>query len=224
MKVFMPSRSRSHQQRPFMTGSRTARPRPPPRGPVPPAPRTRYRKSATSRSSAAFDRAPTSSLTTWPPSNTLTVGMSMTPCFTVVCGFSSAFTLTTSIASPCSAAIASRTGPSWRHGPHHSAQYSTITGLVLRTTESLKLSSVRYCLDRTHDGAPFGETRRSAWAGDGAAGELVVPVAGVPFAEMQGQAVGAAAVRADLDQAAQPALQPGQLRELVGDRGQLGLG
>jgi hypothetical protein len=51
-----------------------------------------------------------------------------------------------------------------------------------------------------------------------------VPITKVPIAKVQGQAVVAAAVRADLDQAAQPALQPGQLAELVGDRGQLGLG
>ena len=51
-----------------------------------------------------------------------------------------------------------------------------------------------------------------------------VPITKVPIAEVQSQAVVAAAVRADLDQAAQPALQPGQLAELVGDRGQLGLG
>jgi hypothetical protein len=50
------------------------------------------------------------------------------------------------------------------------------------------------------------------------------PVARVPIANVQGQAVVAAAVRADLDQAAQAALQPGQLSELAGDQGQLGLG
>jgi len=46
-----------------------------------------------------------------------------------------------------------------------------------------------------------------------------VPITKVPIAKVQGQAVVAAAVRADLDQAAQPALQPGQLAELVDDRG-----
>ena len=51
-----------------------------------------------------------------------------------------------------------------------------------------------------------------------------VPITKVPIAKVQGQAVVAAAVRADLDQAAQPALQPGQLADLVRDRGQLGLG
>jgi hypothetical protein len=51
-----------------------------------------------------------------------------------------------------------------------------------------------------------------------------VAITKVPITKVQSQAVVAAAVRAHLDQAAQPALQPGQLAELVGDRGQLGLG
>ena len=51
-----------------------------------------------------------------------------------------------------------------------------------------------------------------------------MPVAGMPLAHVQGQAVGAAAVRADLDQAAQAALKPGELAELVRDRGQFRLG
>ncbi len=41
---------------------------------------------------------------------------------------------------------------------------------------------------------------------------------------MQGNAVVPAPVRADLDQAAQPALQPGQFGQLLADRAQLGLG
>src|ERR1700722_1721513 len=179
---------------------------------------TAYRKSAISRSIADLDRAPTSCLTTSPPANTLTVGTSITPYFTVVCGFSSALIFTTSITSACSAAMASSTGPSWRHGPHHSAQYSTITGFALRSTSASKLSSVTAL---TMPMAVFPSVRD---APSGAGGELVVPIAPVPIAQLEGQAVVAAAVRADLDQAVQPALQPGQLSQLVRDRRELRLG
>src|SRR3954469_26006626 len=44
--------------------------------------------------------------------------------------------------SPCSAAISSRTGATILHGPHHSAQKSTSTGLSLPSTSSAKLASV----------------------------------------------------------------------------------
>src|SRR3984885_9931329 len=128
---------------------------------------TAYRKSAISRSIADLDRAPTSCLTTSPPANTLTVGTSITPYFTVVCGFSSALIFTTSITSACSAAMASSTGPSWRHGPHHSAQYSTITGFALRSTSASKLSSVTAL---TMPMAVFPSVRD---APSGAGGELV---------------------------------------------------
>src|ERR1700733_4953788 len=194
---------------------------------------TAYRKSAISRSIAVLYRAPTSCLTTSPPANTLTVGTSITPYLTVVCGFSSALIFTTSIASACSAAMASSTGPSWRHGPHHCAQYSTTTGFALRSTSASKLSSVTVL---TTPMAVFPSIRD---APSGAGGELVVPVARlpvapvpvapvpiapVPIAQLEGQAVVAAALRADLDQAAQPALQLVQLGELVRDRRELRLG
>src|SRR3712207_637219 len=44
--------------------------------------------------------------------------------------------------SPCSAAISSRTGATILHGPHHSAQKSTSTGLSLPSTSSAKDASV----------------------------------------------------------------------------------
>src|SRR3954463_7831104 len=44
--------------------------------------------------------------------------------------------------SPCSAAISSRTGATILHGPHHSAQKSTSTGLSLPSTSSAKVASV----------------------------------------------------------------------------------
>ena len=44
--------------------------------------------------------------------------------------------------SACSAAISSRIGATCRHGPHHSAQKSTITGLSLLRTSASKVASV----------------------------------------------------------------------------------
>src|SRR5437763_15647958 len=44
--------------------------------------------------------------------------------------------------SPCSAAISSSTGATILHGPHHSAQKSTSTGLSLPSTSLAKVASV----------------------------------------------------------------------------------
>src|SRR5215218_2203665 len=44
--------------------------------------------------------------------------------------------------SPCSEAISSSTGATILHGPHHSAQKSTSTGLSLPSTSSAKVASV----------------------------------------------------------------------------------
>src|SRR4051794_5870736 len=69
--------------------------------------------------------------------------------------------------SPCSAAISSSTGATILHGPHHSAQKSTRTGLSLPRTSLAKLSSVTFtvlpamgrtpCLARK---VPIGEPAR----------------------------------------------------------------
>src|SRR4051812_37376998 len=54
-----------------------------------------------------------------------------------VTGFSSTFIFKKVILSPCAVASSSRMGATWRHGPHHSAQKSTRTGLSdLRTCAS----------------------------------------------------------------------------------------
>src|SRR4051812_29421618 len=50
--------------------------------------------------------------------------------------------LTTLSLSACSPAISSRTGATWRHGPHHSAQKSTSTGRSACRTSEVKLWSV----------------------------------------------------------------------------------
>src|SRR5215471_15070884 len=97
--------------------------------------------SANSRTSADLDLAPTTCLTTSPPENRMIVGTANTPYATMVSGFSSVFSLTTSTLPAYSLAIASSTGPTMRHGPHHGAQNSTITGTGLARTAA-KLWSV----------------------------------------------------------------------------------
>src|SRR5438270_11393757 len=52
------------------------------------------------------------------------------------------FTLATVILSTFSAAISSSTGATILHGPHHSAQKSTRTGLSLASTSVSKVASV----------------------------------------------------------------------------------
>src|SRR4051795_1636710 len=52
------------------------------------------------------------------------------------------FSLAIGSLSACSAAISSRTGATILHGPHHSAQKSTRTGLSLPRTSVAKLASV----------------------------------------------------------------------------------
>jgi hypothetical protein len=68
-------------------------------------------------------------LITCPPEKTLSVGIDVIRYEAAVCGFSSTFSLTKRMLSPCSADSSSRIGDTMRHGPHHSAQKSTTTGL-----------------------------------------------------------------------------------------------
>src|SRR5689334_10571952 len=72
--------------------------------------------------------------------------------------------------SACSVAISSRTGATILHGPHHSAQKSTSTGLSLPSTSLAKLASVTVTvlpamevlpLDRLARGEPGWITRRA---------------------------------------------------------------
>src|SRR5688500_7115071 len=86
-------------------------------------------KFSRSRRMAALGLAPTIVLATSPPWYTLSVGIDITPYFAAVAGFSSMFSLTISMSSPYSAAMASSEGAIWRHGPHQAAQKSTSTGL-----------------------------------------------------------------------------------------------
>src|SRR4051794_30512540 len=64
-------------------------------------------------------------------------------------GFSSTLSLTMSILSPCSAPISARIGATWRHGPHHSAQKSTRTGLSDLRTSASKSASVTAFMSAT---------------------------------------------------------------------------
>src|ERR1041384_5582818 len=70
------------------------------------------------------------------------VGMPVTRYDDGVTGFSSTFIFRKVILSPWSAAISLRIGSTWRHGPHHSAQKSTRTGLSDLSTVVSKSASV----------------------------------------------------------------------------------
>src|SRR5260370_2048119 len=79
---------------------------------------------------------------TWPHLNSIIVGRPRTPYLRGVCGFSSMLTLATVTFPAISAASSSRNGAIILQGPHHSAQKSTRTGSVERSTSSSKLPSL----------------------------------------------------------------------------------
>src|SRR3954465_8226525 len=89
-----------------------------------------------------FGLAPMEVAATSPLLKTYTAGMDVMPYLAAVAGLSSTFSLTTSTLPACSAAMSSRIGVSMRHGPHHSAQKSTMTGLSAFRTSVSKLESV----------------------------------------------------------------------------------
>ena len=68
-------------------------------------------------------------LTTSPLTKTLSVGIEVIPYFMAIAASSSVLSFTTLILPACSVAISSTIGPTARHGPHHSAQKSTRTGV-----------------------------------------------------------------------------------------------
>src|SRR5689334_1699062 len=65
----------------------------------------------------------------------------MMPYFCAVSGFSSTFSLTILTFSPTEPEISSRAGAIILHGPHHSAQKSTTTGLADLSTSASKFAS-----------------------------------------------------------------------------------
>src|SRR5918994_6949073 len=88
-----------------------------------------------------------------------------------VCGFASTSSLRTSTTPAYLAASFSISGATMRHGPHHSAQKSTITGLSLPSTSVSNVASVTSgTLDDIR--VPFVGVRRSA-------GDLLEQMVGV---------------------------------------------
>src|SRR2546423_15694117 len=95
------------------------------------------------RTRAPLGCVPTIDWIGWPPLNTVSVGTDITWYARVVSGLASMSSLTTGTLSASSVAISSSTGPTLRHGPHHSAQKSTSTGLSDGSTALLDAASVR---------------------------------------------------------------------------------
>src|SRR6476661_4540060 len=87
--------------------------------------------------------------------------MLVMPSLPVIAGFSSVLSLTM-VTSSWSRAISSRTGATARHGPHHSAQKSTSTGLSLLRTSASNVASV--VLETAPMGGPFNSgVRAGSW-------------------------------------------------------------
>ena len=84
--------------------------------------------SSRKRSTCGGGWAPTNSLTTWPSLNALTAGMPWMRNADEMRGLASVSSFASSTWPSRSATAFSSTGPSARHGPHHSAQKSTTTG------------------------------------------------------------------------------------------------
>src|SRR5487761_2086306 len=101
--------------------------------------------ASSSRRRAGFGFAPMIVLTTCPLTNTLRVGIDVIPYLIAIADSSSVLSLTIFNLSPCSLAISSRIGETARQGPHHSAQKSTRTGVVLFRTTSSKVEVVTGC-------------------------------------------------------------------------------
>src|SRR3954449_1246523 len=101
-----------------------------------------YRTDSTHSLSLLFGRAPILVAATWPPLNSIIVGMPRTPYLRGVCGFSSMLTFATVTLPSISVANSSRKGAIILHGPHHSAQKSTSTGSLARSTTLSKLLSL----------------------------------------------------------------------------------
>src|SRR6476661_6144387 len=79
-------------------------------------------------------------------------------------GFSSMLSLATVTLSPSSPAISSSAGPIIRHGPHHSAQKSTSTGLSEPRTSEAKLWSVTVLVAMAGESPGGFQSLTSIWA------------------------------------------------------------
>src|SRR5262249_48320527 len=98
--------------------------------------------SPSSRSRAALPLAPTIRFTGLPSLNRIIVGIDTTWKSRAVAGFESTSSLATVSAPAFSPAISSSTGATILHGPHHVAQKSTRTGVLLESTSLENESSV----------------------------------------------------------------------------------
>src|SRR6185503_12820533 len=92
-------------------------------------------------SSFCLGAAPTWRAAISPFLKIISVGIDMMPYFEATPGFSSTLSFTILTLSPMAPAISSSAGAIMRHGPHHSAQKSTTTGLVDLSTSVSKLAS-----------------------------------------------------------------------------------
>ncbi len=90
-----------------------------------------------------------------PFSNMISIGIETIPYRSARLCSSSMFTLTIFTLSACSSPILSSTGAMAWHGPHHSAQKSTITGFSLWSTSCSKVSFV-HC--NCHSVIPFASS------------------------------------------------------------------
>src|SRR5260221_160313 len=81
-------------------------------------------------------RSPTLVAATWPCWKIISVGIPRTPYLVGICGFSSMLTLATVSLPSYSLASSSSEGAIMRHGPHHSAQKSTTTGVFASRTSA----------------------------------------------------------------------------------------
>src|SRR5215472_8716021 len=77
----------------------------------------------------------------WPFLKSIKVGIDWMPYLAAVCGFSSTLSLTIFTLPSSVPAISSSAGAIIRHGPHHSAQKSTTTGLVAFNTSDSNVVS-----------------------------------------------------------------------------------
>src|SRR5690348_476456 len=112
------------------------------------------------------------------------------------------FSLTISSLSPCSFAISWRMGATWRHGPHHSAQNSTSTGLSLLRTSVSNVASVTAFTVRSLllvVGQPALGVERGGTAGAGRGDGLAVGVVDDVAGREHAVDVGGGRRRGDLD-------------------------
>ena len=94
------------------------------------------RKLSSSFSRAGFGFAPTIVFTTSPLTKTYIEGIEVIPYLIAIVDSSSVLSFTILSFEPCSSEISSRIGPTARQGPHHSAQKSTKTGVLLFKTSA----------------------------------------------------------------------------------------